>query len=252
MFGSGISSGFIAKLAGLGSAAKVGVAATTAALTVTLAGGAAGLLIVDNGGSAPAVVQAAAGSTAAPDPDLSAASVVPANDVSVGGETSVATPSGPTPARARASVTTPTTARPAAEAAPAVAPTVPSIPALPVVGGVLPDLSALAGLPADVLSCLAPVLDLVSQLPNVPLDQITGLGSTIVGCVTGIVEDIPLPFGLNACISGILGFVGNLTSQLPFGIPDLSSLDIGACIPSGLPIPSLPGIPFLNGGLFGQ
>jgi len=100
-----------------------------------------------------------------------------------------------------------------------------------------------------VLSCLAPVLDLVKGFPNVPTSQITQIGPSIVSCVSGIVRDLPLPSGLNTCVSQILGFVGHLTTQAPTGVPNLGSLDLTSCIPAGLPVPKLPGgLPFMRGG----
>lgn len=43
---------------------------------------------------------------------------------------------------------------------------------------------------------------------------------------------------MNACIAEIMGFVSDITSNLPGGIPDFGGLDVAACIPSGLPVPT--------------
>jgi len=114
--------------------------------------------------------------------------------------------------------------------------------------------SGLTQVPQQVLSCLTPVLDLVKGASTVPFDQITRIGPTIVSCVSAIVHDLPLPSGMSACVSQILGFVGHLTTQAPTGVPDLGSLDLTSCIPSGLPVPKLPGgLPFMGGGFpFGR
>lgn len=237
MFGTGVVAALFAKLAGLGSAAKVAVATATAALTMTAAGAAAGVLPFGGGNSAPAVTSDAIGQV--PVVVEQATSTAPAETDFQGGDATAGTPgSAPVDAGADAGL----------EVEPVPVPT----SSLPVPGAELPDLSAFTQVPAQVLSCLTPLLDLATALPTVPMEQIAQIGPTVVGCVSGIVEDLPLPFGLNACISEILGFVSDMTSQLPApGIPDVGGFDVAACIPTGLPMPAgLPGASTFMGGGF--
>ena len=229
--------GFLAKVGGLRSAAKVGVAATAAALTMTAAVAAAVVLPAGGGDSGSDVMQSATvegGAAVQPGTPTTAAST----DVQADAGASVATSAGPAPSTpgaggggstALANPLTPLTSIP-----------IPSIPAsVPVPGGALPDLSTLADIPTKVMACLAPVFELVSSMPAVPSpQQLMQIGPSIVSCVSGIVADLPLPSGMNACISEIMGFVGDVTSNLPGGIPDFGDLDVSACIPSGLPVPT--------------
>jgi len=225
MLETGFLAGLIAKLAGLGSAAKVAIAGTTAALTLTVAGGAAGVLPLPGGSAGDAAIQATAPGAVVVEtttPTTSADTAAPDTGASVTAVTGSTSAS----ADAAADVSPPT----ASVATPAVPAAVPA--------GALPDLSGLAQIPTQVMNCLTPVLDLVTGLPTVSPSQIHQVGTSIVGCVTGIVRSVPLPFGLDACIAQIMGFVGDLSSQLPTGTPDLSGFDVAACIPSGLPVPT--------------
>lgn len=221
----------------LGSASKVAVAATAAGLTMTAAVAAA--LVVPSGGgdaSESAVLRSATvsgGKVVAP-------TSPPSTDVSVqaGGDASVPTPTGsPTPAaqadgRVKAGVATSSTPLPSV-------PLPPVATSLPNVGGSLPDLSGLADIPNQVMACLEPIFDLVSSMPSMPsMDELMQMGPTIVSCVTGIVGELALPTGINACVSEIMGFVRGVMSQVPSGMPDIGGLDVAACIPSGLPVPT--------------
>lgn len=248
MLETGFLAGLVAKLAALGTAAKVTVATTTAALTVTAAA-AGGVLAVRSGDSGPdatqaAVVQSVDGAAAVVDSAIPTTSGE--SGVQAGGNTSVGTDTGSTPATARAGAAVDS----------AAAPTASLTPSLPIPAPALPDLSGLTQLPAQVMGCLAPVFALVSSLPAVSPQQISQIGPNIVGCVKGIVSGLPLPFGLNACISEILAFVSGVTSQLPSGgVPDVGSFNVASCIPSGLPVPtgSSGGFPFSGGGFsFGR
>ena len=243
--------GFLDRVRGLRAAAKVGVAATAAALTMTAAVAAAVVLPSGGGDSGSGVLQSATVQGGAPVDAGTPATAAPAADVQADAEASVPKPTGPAPstvnarAAGAAAVTTPSTPLPSIP--------LPSIPtSLPIPGGVLPDLSTLTDIPTKVMDCLAPVFALVSSMPAVPSpQQLMQLGPSIVSCVTGIVADLPLPSGMNACISEIMGFVSNVTSNPPSGIPDFGGLDIAACIPSGLPVPT--GSSFMGGGFpFGR
>jgi len=245
MLGTGFLTGLVAKLAGLGSAAKIAVATATAALTMTVAGGAAGVLPFAGGHSGPTVAVTTtepAGTTeVTTSPTTSGESAVAA-----GGDASVTTPGG--------STSSTTGAGDAGEVAGSSLPSG-SVPPVPVPGAALPDLSGLTQIPTQVLACLSPVFDLVKGLPTVPMDKIATVGPGIVSCVSAIVADLPLPSGMSACVSSILTFVRNLTSQLPTGTPGVGSFDMAACIPTGVPVPTgLPsGLPFMGGGFpFGQ
>ena len=248
MLETGFLAGLVAKLAALGTAAKVAVATTTAALTVTAAA-AGGILAGGAGGSGPDATLGAAAQSSVAQTAAVADSAIPTTSgesaVQAGGDASVSTGAGSTPTTARAGAGV-------GAAAPAASLT-PSLP-VPVPG--LPDLSTLTQLPTQVMGCLAPVLNMVSSLPAVSPQQISQIGPNIVGCVTGIVKGLPLPFGLNACISQILGFVSDMASQLPSGgVPDVGGFNVASCIPSGLPVPtgSSGGSPFSGGGFsFGR
>lgn len=238
--GSGFLAGLIAKLAGLGSVAKVAIATSTAALTMTVAGAAAGVLPFGGGHSAPAVTE---GGSDGDIPVAGLATPTTSGDTGAqaGGGASVATPPGSASATAGAAGGV----EPSAVA--------PSIPSLPIPGPEVPDLSGLTQVPTQVLNCLAPVIDLATGLPTAAPAQIAQIGPTVVSCVSGIVQGLPLPFGLDACLSEIMGFVSEMTSQLPTGIPNVGNLNVAACIPTGLPVPtSLPGgLPFMGGGFMG-
>ncbi len=244
MFITGIIGGLLAKLAGLGSVAKVAIATTTAALTMTVAGTATGVLPVGGDQSAPAVAVGTTGAAALA--DTVGPPATSDSGLQAAGAASVETPAG--------SASTGADAGTAAE--PLATPTPPlPIPSLPVPGASLPDLSKLTQIPTQVLSCLTPVLDLVKSLPAVPTGPISQIGPTVVGCVSGIVRGLPLPFGLNACVSTILNLVTNITSQLPGGTPNLGNFNVSSCIPTGLPVPTgMPsGLPFIGSGLpFGR
>jgi hypothetical protein len=232
-----LGTGFLAKVSGLRAAAKVGVAATAAALTLTAAVAAA-VVLPSGGDSGADVMQSATVQGGAPVADTSTTSAPTDLQTDADAGASVSTPAGsaPTTANVRAgggaAVTTPSTPLPSIP--------IPAIPtSSPDLGGALPDRSSFTDIPARVMECLAPIFDLVSSVPSIPsMDQMMQIGPTIVGCVTGIVEDLPLPFGMNACIAEIMGFVSDITSNLPSGIPDFGGLNVAACIPSGLPVPS--------------
>jgi len=241
MLGTGFLAGLTAKLAGLGSVAKIAIATVTAALTMTVAGGAAGMLPVpfDGGPAGPTVTVTTTEPAGGTSPTTSDAS-----GAHNGGEVSAATPAAPTPGS------------PGSAEVPGVSVPPVSIPPVPVPAAGLPDLSGLAQVPTQVLACLSPIVDLVKGLPGTPMDQLPNIGSQfaavgpqIVSCVTGIVANLALPSGMSACASSILSFVRNIVSQLPTGTPSVGGFDVAACIPTGLPVPTgLAGMPFMGGG----
>jgi hypothetical protein len=247
--------GFLAKVSGWRSAAKIGVAATAAALTMTAAVAAAVVLPAGGGDSGSDVLQSASvegGATVHADTPTTAAPAEAQADAGASAATSAGSAPGRTgsvTAGGSAAVTTPSIPLPSIPI-----PSIP-IPSIPVPDGALPDLSTLTDLPTKVMACLAPVFDLVSSMPAMPdPQQLMQLGPSVVSCVTGIVADLPLPFGMNACIAEIMGFVSDITSNLPGGIPDFGGLDVAACIPSGLPVPTgFSGSGFMGGGFpFGR
>jgi len=227
--------------------AKVAVATSTAALTIAFAGVAAAVLVVESGDSSPGVTQSASVRAATVADPLPTAPGEPG--AQAGGGASASTPAGSTTAAAQAggSVESARASRPSAPASPVPEVSVPTLP----VAGAVPNVSGLTQLPAQVMGCITPILDLVTGLPAVSTAQITQIGPRIVACVSGIVRSLPLPFGLDACISEILGFVGGIASQMPTGTPSLGGLDVAACIPVGLPVPG--GLPSMGGGFsFGR
>jgi len=245
MLGTGFLAGLVAKLTGLGSVAKAAIASVTAALTLTVAGGATGVLPFEGGHSGPTVTVTT--TEPAGTVDGTSPSVPDGSGVQAGGAVSLATPTGSTTGAAGAAG--------AADVSGVAAPPVP-IPPVAVPGAALPDLSGLAHVPTQVLACLSPIVDLVKGLPGTPMNQLATIGSQfaavgpqIVSCVSGIVAGLPLPSGMNTCVSNILSFVRNIVSQLPTGIPSVGGFDVAACIPSGLPLPTgLAGLPFMGGG----
>lgn len=246
MLGTGFLAGLMAKLAGLGSAAKIAVATATAAITMTVAGGATGVLPIGTGHSGPTVTVTTTEPAGSAEGTTSPTTSVESGVGATGGSPSVATSEGPTSSTAGAV---------GSDDAPGVANPPASIPPVPVPAGALPDPSGLTQVPSQVLACLSPIVDLVKGLPAVPTGQIATIGTSIVSCVSAIVADLPLPFGMSTCVSDILSFVRNLVSQLPTGTPSLGSFDVAACIPTGLPVPTgLPaGLPFMGGGFpFGR
>ena len=240
--------GFLAKVSGLRTTAKVAVAATAATLTMTAAVAAAVVLPSGGGDSGSAVMQSATLEAGAVDAATSTTAAGTEAQADAGASVPTSAGSAPTTANAggRGAVGTPST--------PLASIPIPSIPtSLPFQGGALPDLATLTDIPAKVMSCLAPVFALVTSMPSVPSPtQIAQIGPSIVSCVSGIVAGLPLPSGLNACISEIMGFVSGVTSQIPTGIPDFGDLDVAACIPSGLPVPT-GASSFMGGGFpFGR
>jgi len=263
MFETGFLAGLLAKLAGLGSVAKLAVATTTAALTMTVVGASTGVVPFSANHSGPGISQGVPGP--GPTAGTSTPPDAPDTAVTAGGEASLKTPAGSasTTAHTNAAVGTlaasglstsgPSTSGSSASGPSPVDASV-SNPAAPTSGTGLPDVSGLTQVPAQVAGCLTPILDLGKGLRSVGADQITRIGSTVVACVTGVVRGLPLPSGLNTCVSRILAFVGGLAAQTPMGVPNLGGLDLASCIPAGLPVPGMPGgLPFLGGGFpFGR
>jgi len=239
MLGTGFLTGLVAKLAGLGSAAKIAIATATAALTMTVAGGAAGVLPFEGGHSGPTVTVTT--TEPAGTPEVTTSPTEPAESAVTPGDASVPMSGG--------STSSSTGAVGADDVSGSSTPLASTSP-VPVPGVALPDLSGLTQLPTQVLACLSPVVDLVKGLPTVPTDKIATIGPSIVSCVSAIVADLPLPAGMSACVSSIMAFVRNITSQLPTGTPNVGSFDVASCIPTGLPVPTgLPsGLPFMGGG----
>ena len=229
--------GFSGRLSGWGSAAKVAVATTAAALTLTAAVAAAVVLPAGGGDEAAAVLRGANLQAGPVDTGGPTTSVAP--EVHVGGEASVPTPTGAASARADAGTGSgPAGATPSTPLRSIPIPSIP-IPSGPDFGGALPELSSLTDIPTKVMGCLAPIYDLVSSMPSTPsMEQLMQIGPTVVSCVTAIVADLPLPSGMNACIAEIMGFVSDMTSNLPTGVPAIGDLNVAACIPSGLPVPT--------------
>ncbi|HEX3393953.1 MAG TPA: hypothetical protein VHS52_05445 [Acidimicrobiales bacterium] len=257
MFGTGFLAGLLAKLAGLGSMAKLAVATTTAALTMTVVGASTGVVPFSGNHPNPGITQGATGTTV--DTGTSTSAESHDTGVTATGDASLTTPAGSGSTGAHAAVGTPatsglsTSSSSSASTSSSAAATSASNPAA-TSGTGLPDVSGLTQVPGQVLACLTPVLDLVKSLPTAGvggggIDQITRIGPTVVACVTGIVKSLPLPSGLNTCVSQILTFVRGLAAQAPTGVPDLGGLDLASCIPAGLPVPGMPGgLPFMGGG----
>lgn len=224
---------------------KAAVAATAAVLTLTAAAAAAVILPSGGEGSHAASIQTSAAVDVPPVAD-------PIAPLSLGSDDQPSPPAPPAAPPAAPPVSAGARAAAAAEAPSTPLPSVPT-PTLP---ASIPVPPGLADIPTKVMNCLAPVFDLVSNLPSMPApQQLTAIGPAIVSCVTAIVADLPLPSGLNGCISEIMGFVKRMTAQLPSGFSGLGRLDVAACIPSGLPVPTgvggFGGFPG-GGGRFGR
>ncbi|MEN3314586.1 MAG: hypothetical protein V7605_820 [Acidimicrobiaceae bacterium] len=263
MFGTGFLTGLLAKLAGLGSMAKLAVATTTAALTMTVVGASTGVVPFSGNHSNPGLSQGAPGTTV--DAGTSTSAESHDTGITAGGDASLTTPPGSATAAhtdaavgtsAASGLSTSSTSS-ASTGSPAVGTSASNLAATSGTG--LPDVSGLTQVPGQVLACLTPVLDLVKSLPTAAagggggfrdaVDQITRIGPSVVACVTGIVKSLPLPSGLSTCVSQILTFVRGLAAQAPTGVPDLGGLDLASCIPAGLPVPGTPGgLAFMGGG----
>src|SRR5205807_6177752 len=140
----GFLAGLIAKLAGLGSMAKVAVATTTVALTLTVAGPTAVVRPSEDGHSAATINQGVIDQAAAV-AGLPTATSSGETGVQASGEASVATPTTLVSATAGAGGTA---------SVPSLPVTSMPVPSLPIPAAALPDLSALAQVPTQVLSCL--------------------------------------------------------------------------------------------------
>jgi len=235
----GFLAGLLGPLAGLGTAAKAGIAAAFAAVTMSVAGGATGVLPI------PGVHAdgAAVAQTAAPSIPTSAASV------SVSGSASTQSGGAGAQAGVAATVTVPTVpaithavtpAPPVPVSTSAIAvptPTLPTLPALPACvqnlippKGTMPDpAKILAQLPACIQSIIA------AHTPAPVLSNVPGLAD--------------LPANVSKCLSAVFAAIpnvgsGKLTSVSPTSLDPTAIMSImAACTPTGL----VPG----GGSLFG-
>lgn len=220
--------GLLAKVGGLGTAAKAALAGATAVTTLGVAGGAAGVLP----GPAQDAVAAAVGTVTPFELPVATGAVGSAragapgaDDLRVPAPVSlppVVATATPTPS-ASASVS-PSAAGPAKAvrstdthgAAEATAPTVPQVTVPPAVAGLV------SGLPA----C---VKDLVPATGPVP-DPAT-LAARIQACIPQVLSTANLPPEVARCVSAVLGAIGGASGMDPARIASLGSLNLSACVP---------------------
>lgn len=217
----------LAKLSGLGTAAKAAMAAATAATTMGLAGGAAGVLpapaqtlvatavnavtpfTFPTGDPVSAVVGTVVpGDTALP-PVPSALPLAPAPSASVGVEATSGSTSGSASAKTSAAGT---------------APTVPGVgvPAVPQVS-VPPAVTSLVnGLPA----CVKNLIPAGGTAPNP-----TTLAAQIPSCIPQVLGAANLPPQVATCVSSVLGVIGGASGMSAGSVPSISALNLSACVP---------------------
>lgn len=126
---------------------------------------------------------------------------------------------------------------------------------LPSLAGV-PSLPGLPGLP-DVPSCATELIDPATGRVIALPTQVT---ADVINCVKTLVADLPLPLGMDQCVSNVLDYVSGVvgTGGVPTAVP---GFDFSACVPVDVSkcmssiFNSMPGfgggIPGLGGGIPG-
>lgn len=234
---SGVLGGVIAKLTGLGTAAKAAIATVTAFLTMAVAGGATGVLPVpgshDLGSAVESALQQAstAGVTAS-----TSATVTPAGGTDVNASARSTTTSSTTASTVHASTTSPTVTTPTT-----VAPTRPTA-----LNGSLPGLSQLPACVQNLIPAKGTTPDPATLIPQV------------VACVQSLISS-HLPTGDIQSLFGSLGLPGNLStclSSIFSALPTLATANtstftqvMATCVPTGSlsGIGSIPGIASMPG-----
>jgi hypothetical protein len=228
---TGVLAGLLAKLSGVGTAAKVAMAGATAVATMGLAGGAAGVL------PAPAQdVVAAAVNAATPFEFPDGGGVTGVIDHAVGalppvevavppveaGVTVPAQPSGAVGAGAsgKVSASVPPPPDPAAIVAPAMpGVTVPSLPQLTVPPAVA---NLVKGLPA----CVTNLIPAGGGVPDP-----ARLATQIPACIPQVLNTANLPPEVARCVSSILGAIGGANGMSPGSVAGVGALNVSSCVP---------------------
>lgn len=238
---SGVLGGVIAKLTGLGTAAKAAIAAVTAVLTMVVAGGATGVLPVPGSHDVGSAVESALQQTSTAGVTAStSATVTPAGgtnvNASAGSTTTSSSTSSTTASTVHASTTSPTVTTPTT-----VAPTLPTA-----LNGSLPGLSQLPVCVQNLIPAKGTTPDPATLIPQV------------VACVQSLISS-HLPTGDIQSLFGSLGLPGNLSTCLSSIFSALPTLATGntstfthvmaTCVPTGSlsGIGSIPGIASMPG-----
>ena len=229
----GALAALLAKMAGLGTAAKAAVATITAALTMTAAGGAAGVLPLPGGHTEvpplesawQASVAAGSGATSTPPTTAGGTALQAATATSVSsstGSTSAPAGSGAATSKVATSVSVPPVTTVAGSAglpsvstvADRIIPAVPTLP--PCVAGLIPA----AGTRPDPTT-------LITQLPACILSVISAhLPLDVISRVIGTAN---LPVDISRCLSAVLRMVPTVVGGNLAGLSQLLS----ACLPTG-------------------
>jgi len=230
----GVFSGLLAKVAGIGTAAKAALATATAVTTIGLAGAAAGVL------PGPAQTLVATAVNAATPFQL------PGADGATGGAPqatgplphvdppAVSVPSIPSlPAAPPVSVAASAKAGSSTASAGANAAVSPAAaPALPTPPGV-PTLPSLPGLPAPVAGLVknlpACVTNLVPAAGGVP--DPAKLATQIQACIPQVLAAANLPTDVAKCVASVLGSIGGASGMSAGSVPGIGSLNVSACVP---------------------
>lgn len=222
---TGSLAGLLAKVSGVGIAAKAAVAGVAAVTTMGLAGGAAGLLP----GPAQTLVATAVGAaTPFQFPNPSGVTTTVEHAVGslpqvTGPATAPALPVAP-PVSVAASASGRASAS-AGAAGPAVTPAPPSPPGVPALPPVTVPTAAsdlAEGLPA----C---VRNLVPANGGAP-DPAT-LSRQIPACIGQVLRTADLPPQVTRCVSSVLGAIGGASGMSPTAVPAIAELDVSACVP---------------------
>jgi hypothetical protein len=227
-FSGGLLTGLLAKVSGIGTAAKAAMATVTAVTTMGLAGAAAGVLpgpaqtLVATAVNAATPFQLPTG-TAVTDAAPQASTKLPGVETPV----SVTVPAVPSlPAAPPVSVA----ASAKAGASAASAPTAPAAPAVPGVPGMpaLPSVTvppAVAGLVKNLPACVT------NLLPAGGVPDPTKLATQIPACIPQVLAAANLPADVAKCVSSVLGAIGGASGMSTGSVPGLAALNVSSCVP---------------------
>ena len=226
---TGVLAGLVAKVTGLGTAAKAAMAGVTAVATMGLAGGAAGVLPAPaqnlvasavgaatpfdfpESGDVTGVVQRAVGSVPQATVPVTVPDVPGAPPVSVASSAKAGAAATPPPA-------------PAKSTAPATAPatngvTMPALPPMTVP-------PAVAGLVKGLPACVTNLIPTGGGVPDP-----AKLATQIPACIPQVLSTAGLPPEVAKCISTILGVIGGANGMSPSSVPSIASLNVSSCVP---------------------
>jgi hypothetical protein len=227
----GVLSGLLAKVAGIGTAAKAALATATAVTTIGLAGAAAGVLP----GPAQTLVATAVNAATPfqlPGADGATGAVQqatgPLPHVDLPAVTVPSLPAAPPVSVAASAKAGSSTGSAGANASPSPA----AAPALPNVGG-LPSLPSLPGVPAAVAGPVknlpACVTNLVPAAGSVP--DPAKLATHIQACIPQVLAAPNLPTDVAKCVASVLGSIGGASGMSAGSLPSIGSLNVSACVP---------------------